>query len=202
MSSFGAAPLRIRSMRVEANLLADWLEQRSVSRGIARQSGLKTLCGVSIAAFAVVFCPQWATPIQIANAKLASTVKALDVQLHAAGLDKAAPQAGPTPASDPATILKQSQAKSRGFLNAASRMLNASTGSMVLNTMRYQVSGGVLSVTGQGDAADFESANEFIKRLSAVPHARESALTSTQRSTNLGPNGVAFQFQHSCEVVR
>lgn len=187
-------------MLVEANLLVEWLERSAAARLHSRTVALKSVSGLLVAVFAVIVSPQWSKPIEASNARLERTILALDTQLHAAGLDKAQTGAPMTPQTDPAEILKKSQSKNLAFLNAASRLLNASTGSMVLNTLRFQVNAGVLQVTGQGDAADFESANEFIKRLAAIPKSRESALTSTQRSTNLGADGVAFQFQHSCQV--
>ena len=184
---------------VEANLLQDWLVER---REIRKQIQLRIVGILGITFLGVFGVSQFTT----AKAKLALSHKPLQQRLKnlQAQYAEVAPQeaAGGTSPADIQKMIDQSKSYGDAYMGQLVALLNSASPSMAFSSLKQDVLGGEVKITGQADAETNYTANEFIQRNTNPAKNMNAIMVSTSRSDVLAMDGVSFQFVKKVRVTQ
>jgi hypothetical protein len=184
------APSTQKRIDVEANLLQDWLQER---RELRKQLHIR------LTAIAVIAVVGGASIVKL-NAQrtaLAAEVKPLEKRLKVLNQDYAELAPAASAGESEAEIVKTTaltQSYGQRFLGEMIALMNNSSGSMALSSFKQDVLGGEVKQSGQADAENYLSANDFIQRNNDPAKHSNAVLVSTSRSDVLANDGVSFQF--------
>lgn len=195
-SSFGSAAPKNRSINVGANLLGEWIAERSAARRNALRLGAVLGASVLVAAVALPVLWRAGTAASRQAAALRSEVKGLDDALAASGSARKAAQ----PSQAVATMRVRTGDSFERLLGGVGRVLAAGGARTALATLHGDVQGGNLHLLAQADAED-DLAVEAFARAAGEPAAKVDAITGSRPSPLLGPRGISFQYEKRISVA-
>ena len=195
-SSLGAAPPKQRTINVEVNLLAEWLERRNRLRDERlRWTGiLATLVVVS-----VVSLPYLS---DIAAAQQANSRKAV---AEAAGRSAALitlqqQQSIVQPKIDSDAMVQDCRHRAQQFMGEFFSVLNATTPKMAVETIDASVLGGEITIRTKAQAETYLAAQEYVELAGKGTRVKSAILSTARQNKTLGQEGVTFEFAKRLEV--
>lgn len=180
---------------VESNLLEEWLIER---RDTKKQIQLRIVAVAGIA-----FLGVWGvTDINKWRAGYAAKQKPVEQRLKAVQGQylQIVPTSTGTPDADIQKIIAVSKTHGDAYMAQVIALLNSGSSSMALSSIKVDVLGGEVKITGQADAENYYAANEFITRNNDPARGMTATQLSTSRSDLLAVDGVSFQFVKKAKV--
>lgn len=190
-----AAPDSEKRIDVDANLLGEWLSERSrLHRGF-RSRALGILAIAIVGSWGVGALAQSKAAISKRAAPVAQRLKAVEADYAAI-----APDSNGDSAAAISTMLDETKKKGDAFVGQIIAMMNSAPPTIALSSLKADILGGEEKLTGQADAETFYAANEFIQHNNSPEKGMNATQISTSRSDVLAPGGVSFQFVKSMRV--
>ncbi len=181
---------KIRSINVEANLLAQWLETRQErSRSIRHWS----IAGFGLLALIMVIFPPLIVQERGAVAALSqaqSVLQGVEKGLAEYRQEHEAIQ----PALKAQQRLVETRANTLNYLAQITQILNSAPAGVEFGTVKAALLSGELSLQVQAEAKDSGLAAQFVEQASQGEGMLSALQTSSQASQTLGARGVAFEF--------
>jgi hypothetical protein len=180
---------------VEANLLAEWLLERRETR---KQIQLRVIgiAGIAILGFWGIGTSNQTRSAYAAKQKpVAQRLKAVQDQFN-----KMAPAASGTSDSDIQKMIETANSHSDAYMGQVIELMNSASPSLAMSTLKIDVLGGEVKMTGQADAETYYAANEFIQHNNDPAKGMNASQLSTTRSDMLATDGVSFQFVKKVKV--
>ncbi len=195
-NSPGRAQPRIKTIDVEANLLAERIGERE---RLLDALSKRALAGFLVLGFALVALPaayklQAKTVVKEAEAHVAATTAE---KLLA---DKKAILTSAQPVVQETEMLSRVRSYATNTLAGIGGILNSSSDKMVLALMKVEILGGEMKVSLRADAESYPVARDFVAKLAKLPKAKQVTLKSWRQNEEFGPNAVSFEVQHSAGV--
>lgn len=181
---------------VEANLLEQWLEERSRARRMIQMR----LVGIGVILVATVGVATVLGRSRSAVSKKQSAVaqRLKAVRREYAEIVPATGDADPQATVD--AILTGAKRNADAFMAQVVDLMNSASPAIAFSTLKADVLGGEVKLTGQADADTYYAANEFILRNNDATKGMNATQISTQRSDLLANDGVLFQFVKRVKV--
>lgn len=182
---------------VEANLLEDWLIKR---RSIKKEIQLRV---AGIAGVALLGCwglsgiNQWRAGIVAKEQPVRQRLKAVQGQYA-----QVVPTNSGTPDADIQKMVATAKTHSDAYMAQVIALLNSTSPSMALSSLKIDVLGGEVKMTGQADAETYYAASQFIQLNNDATKGMNAAQLSTSRSDLLATDGVLFQFVKKAKVAQ
>jgi len=189
-NSLGAAAPKQRTINVEVNLLAEWVE----SRNRMREERLRwTALLTTVAVVAMVALPFLSEYAARANGRAEKAAKVLaSKEAFLASLQEKQSLVQPT--IDGEATLKLSQNRNKRFYGEMLAVLNASSPKMAMEMLDASIIGGEMTLRGKAQAEDYLSAQDFVSLTGQTAHVKSSILTTARPNIALGKDGVTFEF--------
>lgn len=195
-SSLGAAPPKQRTINVEVNLLAEWLERRNRLRDERlRWTGiLATLVVVS-----VVSLPYLS---DIAAAQQSRSQKAISGAggRSAALITLQQQQSVVQPKIDSDAMVQDCRRRAKQFMSEFFSVLNATTPKMAVETIDASVLGGEVTIRTKAQAETYLAAQEYVELAGKGTRVKSAILSTARQNKTLGQEGVTFEFAKRLEV--
>lgn len=190
------APSTVKRIDVEANLLQDWIQERRDLRKQVQARIGATAAVVICGFFAVAKLNEMRIGIAASERPVQSRLNYLNQEY--ANVQPAA--ANGTSELEIAKTTELTKKYSDAFMGQMVSLLNNASTSMALSSLKQDVLGGEVKQTGQADAENYYTANEFIQRNNDPTKNTNAVLVSTSRSDVLANDGVSFQFVKKVKV--
>lgn len=188
-NSFGRATPNQKSINVEINLLAEWLDERRR----LRESRLRSLVilALGFAAMLLLGPSIWKLGSESAEraARAEGRMNQLQGQLAAAQAETEKLQ----PQVDNQTVLAQSQANIRRFVGEMLVFMNDMPSSVALRLVDVTILGGEVTIRAQADAETFTGSEELVRIAQQTPRTKSAIVSQARRSDALGPDSVSFE---------
>lgn len=195
-NSLGRAHPKPKSIDVEANLLTEWLVERStLAARITRR--LTLLLGVI--AFGAVCLPildSELSHVQARGTALAKTSGDLDQRLRA--LQGESSEAKPRLEHE--QMLKASRERLQGTLGQLALVFNSAAPGVAISSAKVEILAGEMTISCHADATASASGREFVDKASKGPDTLSAIQSSSHRSDLLGKQGVTFEFVKRIKV--
>ncbi|MFI5385433.1 MAG: hypothetical protein ACHQ50_04855 [Fimbriimonadales bacterium] len=195
MTLSGREAPNTKRIDVEANLLQEWLvERRVMKREI--QLRLAAVAGIfAVGLWCVASLREWNSSFKAKERPVAQRLKAVQNQYTAmipasTGISDAELQ----------KMVDTARNHADALMGQVIALMNTASASMALASMKVDVLGGEVKVTGQADAENYYAANEFIQRNNDPSKGINATQVSTSRSDLLATDGVSFQFVKKVKV--
>jgi hypothetical protein len=188
-SSFGHVH-ETRNINVEANLLAQRLEERERVLAAAK----KRLALTGLVLISSLVCLPMLFRLQAeASARAAQlSSRASEVAGALATLQKQHDAQQPKLAGE--EMRKAVEQRAKLFLGNLCAVLNAVPESMVLGSIKAEALSGEMRIGGQANAEAYANARGFLAAAGAGENVLDMVLSATHRNDALGPTGVSFDF--------
>ena len=183
---------------VEANLLEEWLiERRSTKKQI--QLRVVGVIGVTILGiWSVGMLNEWRGSFAAKQRPVAQRLKAIQDQFA-----QVVPTAGGgTSEAEIQKMVEASKKNADAYMAQVIGLMNTGSQSIALSSLKVDVLGGEVKLTGQADAETYYAANEFIQRNNDPAKGMNATQVSTSRSDLLATDGVSFQFVKKAKVTQ
>jgi cell division protein FtsB len=196
-STSGYAQHKNRSLDLEANLLAERIEEHERVYAVSKKRIITIVLILFISAFVLPYIHNSQVKAiqnaKSANAKVSALTKEFSTiqQNHVETTQQLAIQA----MKDKALV------RSRLFTGSLIQVLNNAPSSIALSGLRAEVIGGELQIRGAADAESLTAARSYIQSCGNHPSAIESLLVSAKRNDMLGTGGIQFEFVHRTGVT-
>ncbi len=189
-SLLGAGAPKQRTINVEVNLLAEWIE----SRNRLREDRLRwTGILVTVALFSMILLPFLSSRAAREQARAHRAMRQADLQ--AALLTRLGGQLNVVqPQIDGEATLDLCRGRSRLFMAQMFAVLNATTGKIVVDSVEGNVLAGEMSLRVKAQAVDYPAAQEFVAAAGRGNRVKAAILATTRQNGTLGPEGIAFEF--------
>lgn len=180
---------------VEANLLQEWLlERRDTKKQI--QLRIVGIAGLAILGFyCISHLNSWKAGFAAKQKPLAQRLKAVQDQFT-----KMQPATGGASDADVQKLVQSANKNADAYMAQIIGLMNSGSSSLALSSLKVDVLGGEVKLTGQADAETFYAANEFIQRNNDASKGWNATQISTSRSDLLATDGVSFQFVKKVKV--
>jgi hypothetical protein len=183
---------------VEANLLEEWLIER---RQTKKQIQLRVVGVAGVAAlgmWSVSMLNEWRAGFAKKQAPVAQRLKAVQDQFG-----KVVPTTGGgTSVAEIQKMVESSKKNADAYMAQVIGLMNTGSQSIALSSLKVDVLGGEVKLTGQADAETYYAANEFIQRNNDPTKGMNATQVSTSRSDLLATDGVSFQFVKKAKVTQ
>ena len=190
VSSHGRAQHSAKSINLEANILAEWVDTTSK---IQRQIRLRALILTGIIVVACSVIPS----LQSTSSDLALMAAAAKARHSRASL-ATAQLAQKTKAAQPleraSKVLAASRTNLEVLLGNLTLVINAAPTSVVFNNIEAQVTDAQLTITCKSEAESDEAGQAFTAAASKGPNVGYAVQASTMKSEVLSKTGLAFDF--------
>lgn len=195
-SSLGAAPLKQRTINVEVNLLAEWLERRNRLRDERlRWTGmLATL--VLVAVVSIPYLRDVAAVQQRQSQKASSEASGRAAAL----IELQQQQSLVQPKIDSDAMVQQCRHRAKQFMFEFFAVLNATTPKMAVETVDASVLGGEITIRTKAQAETYLAAQDYVALAGKGSRVKSSILSTARQSNTLGIEGVTFEFAKRLEV--
>lgn len=195
-SSLGAGPPKHRTINVEVNLLAEWLERRNRHREERlRWTGLLTSFAL-IGIVSATFLSDYAAEAEGRARKAEKIALAKDALLGSLQQQQSLVQ----PKIDGEATLELSRKRSRQFLQELVDVLNATSPKMAVEMVEGSILGGEMTVKAKAQSESYEAAQEYVSQAERGPRVRSAILTTARPNRSLATEGVTFEFAKKVEV--
>jgi hypothetical protein len=183
---------------VEANLLEEWLLER---RDTKKQIQLRIVGVIGVAVLGV-WCVgmlnEWRVGYAAKQQPVAQRLKAIQEQFA-----KVVPtSSGGASQADIQKMVEGSMKNADAYMAQVIGLMNTGSQSIALSSLKVDVLGGEVKLTGQADAETYYAANEFIQRNNDPTKGMNATQVSTSRSDLLATDGVSFQFVKKARVTQ
>lgn len=198
VSSAGRGLPRSKTINVEANLLAERIGER---QRLLDAMSRKSFWGVGILVFALMVLPS-AYRVQESYA-----MKSSKLELQVAGLqrevaDKQAIVDAAKPVVEDSRMVTDTRTFSKNLLDQLSVVLNAADADMVFSSVKVEILGGEMKLSGRADAKSYRVARGFIDRISQAKGTKAASLKQWRLNDQFGSNAVSFEIERTAEVGR
>ena len=195
-SSLGAAPPKQRTINVEVNLLAEWLERRNRLRDERlRWTGiLATLVVVSVVS--IPYLSDVAAAQQNRSQKAIAEAGGRSAALITLQQQQSVVQ----PKIDSDAMVQQCRQRAKQFMFEFFAVLNATTPKMAIETIDTSVLGGEITIRTKAQAETYLAAQEYVAVAGKGSRVKSAILSSARQNKTLGPEGVTFEFAKRLEV--
>lgn len=196
VSTSGRAQPKTRTINVEANLLSERLIERSrLLDALSR----KAFWGIGILVFALMVLPT-AYRVQYRLGKRAAVlaVEANTLQRNLA--NKQAIVESSKPAVEDSRMISDTRIFSANLLDQMLAVMNASDSDMVFSSIKVEVLGGEMKLSGRADAKSYRVARDFVTRIAKAEGTKTAVLKQWRINEEFGPNGVAFEVDRTAGV--
>lgn len=186
-----------KRIEVEANLLEEWILERHDTK---RQIQLRIVGVIGIAILGA-----WgAITLNEVRSGLAAKTKPVEQRLKAVQgqYTQLAPAVGGTSDGEVRQMTAKAKQNADAFMAQIVALMNTVSPSMAVSSLKVDVLGGEVKLTGQADAETFYAANEFIQRNNDPAKGMNATQVSTSRSDLLATDGVSFQFVKKARVAQ
>ncbi|HVT11078.1 MAG TPA: hypothetical protein VHE55_02330 [Fimbriimonadaceae bacterium] len=186
-----------RRIDVEANLLEGWLGERQRMR---REIQLRIvgIAGIAILGFwGTSEVNRWRAGIAVKEQPVQQRLRAIQAQFA-----KVVPTNSGTPEADIEKMVATSKTHADAYMAQIIALLNTSSSSMAISSLKADVLGGEVKLTGQADAETYYAASQFIQQNNDPTKGMNAAQLSTTRSDLLATDGVSFQFVKKARVAQ
>jgi hypothetical protein len=196
MNSLGAGPPRQRTINVEVNLLAEWIENRNRLReDRLRWTGLlTTLAFVGI--IAVPLLSEYAASSESSAQKAEKLADSRQMTLATLQQQQSLVQ----PKIDGDATLKLSQYRAKLFMGEILSALNETSPKMAMAMIEGSMIGGELTIRAKAEAENYLAAQEYVASVGKGSNVKSAILTTARPNLSLGPEGVTFEFAKKIEV--
>ena len=183
---------------VEANLLQEWLQERRDMKKhiLLRLVGVAGAAVLSVWTFTTL--NECRAGFVAKQAPVSQRLKAIQSQ-YSAVLPAAG---GATSNSDVRKMVEASKVHADAYIGQVISLMNSSSASMALASLKVDVLAGEVKITGQADAETYYAAGEFIQRNNDLAKGMSASQVSTTRSDVLATDGVSFQFVKKVRVAQ
>jgi hypothetical protein len=182
---------------VEANLLEQWiLERRDTKKQI--QQRIFVLVGiVGLGFWGASGLNHWRAGVAVKQAPVAQRLKAVQGQYA-----EIVPATGGTSDAEIRKMADVSKSHAEAYMGQVVALMNSASASMALSSLKVDVLGGEVKLTGQADAETYYTANEFIQRNNDASKGMNATQISTSGSDLLATGGVSFQFVKKVRIAQ
>jgi len=198
VSSPGRALPKTKSINVEANLLAERLGERG---RLLDAMSRKAFWGVGILVFALMVLPS-AYRVQDRLAKKASDRAAEANVVMREVADKQSILDSAKPVVEDSRMLADSRRFSENLLRELSVVLSSTDAEMVFSSVKVEILGGEMKLSGRADAKSYRVARDFVNRISKATGTKSASLKQWRLNDDFGPNAVGFEIERIAEVGR
>lgn len=198
VSTPGRAQPKTRTINVEANLLSERLIERT---RLLDAMSRKAFWGVGILVFALMVLPTaYRMQRDLGNRAAALAIEAGTLQRNLA--NKQAIVESSKPAVEDSRMISDTRTFSSNLLEQTLTVLNASDSDMVFSSIKIEVLGGDMKLSGRADAKSYRVARDFVTRLANAKGTKSAVLKQWRLNEEFGPNGVAFEVDRVAGVGR
>lgn len=99
-------------------------------------------------------------------------------------------------------MISDTRTFSSNLLEQTLTVLNASDSDMVFSSIKIEVLGGDMKLSGRADAKSYRVARDFVTRLANAKGTKSAVLKQWRLNEEFGPNGVAFEVDRVAGVGR
>lgn len=192
----GPAQLRHKTINVEANLLNEWLEERSRLLDQTRKmaAALAVVLVVALGTTPMIF--SGSNSIQTASATTAEELAMLQASVEQ--LDKKRDKVKSKIDSEAmrASVLS----RSRSFLGNGIVVMNSASSGMAIETLSLDVLGGDLTIRCKAQAERSTVTEDFLAAAGKGNSVVSTLLATSQKDSRLGSDGVIFEYVKRVEV--
>jgi hypothetical protein len=197
-SSLGAASPKQRTINVEVNLLAEWLERRNRLRDErVRWTGILATLGLA----AIVTIP-FLSDTAIAAAGKAQKAALISRTHEMTLLTLQAQQSQLQPRIDSDAMLQLCRGRATTLMTCLFGVLNATTPKVAVESIEATVLGGEVSIRTKAQAQTYESAQDYVSGAGQGVGVKSAILSTARQNKDLGPEGVSFEFTKKIEVAK
>lgn len=198
-SSLGAAPPKQRTINVEVNLLAEWLENRNRLRDEKlRWTGLLATI-VVVAVVALPFLKDVATEQQRIYSKAAADAAGRSTALITLQQQQSAVQ----PKIDSDAMSQECRRRAKQFMGEFFAVLNATTPKMAVETIDASVLSGEITIRTKAQSETYVAAQDYVALAGKGTRVKSAILSTARQSKLLGSDeGVTFEFAKRIEVSK
>lgn len=180
---------------VEANLLDQWVLERQETKTQIKQR-LFVLAGiVGLGVWGATALNHWRAGVAIKQAPVAQRLKAVQAQYS-----EIVPQNTGTSEAEIEKMAGTAKGHAEGYMAQVVALMNSASQSLAFSSLKVDVLGGEVKLSGQADAETYYAANEFIQRNNDASKGMNATQVSTSRSDLLANDGVSFQFVKKVRV--
>lgn len=198
VSTPGRAQPKTRTINVEANLLSERLIERT---RLLDAMSRKAFWGVGILVFALMVLPTaYRMQRDLGKRAAALAIEAGTLQRNLA--NKQAIVESSKPAVEDSRMISDTRSFSSNLLEQTLTVLNASDSDMVFSSIKIEVLGGDMKLSGRADAKSYRVARDFVTRLANAKGTKSAVLKQWRLNEEFGPNGVAFEVDRVAGVGR
>ncbi len=198
VSTPGRAQPKTRTINVEANLLSERLIERT---RLLDAMSRKAFWGVGILVFALMVLPTaYRMQRDLGKRAAALAIEAGTLQRNLA--NKQAIVESSKPAVEDSRMISDTRTFSSNLLEQTLTVLNASDSDMVFSSIKIEVLGGDMKLSGRADAKSYRVARDFVTRLANAKGTKSAVLKQWRLNEEFGPNGVAFEVDRVAGVGR
>ena len=195
-SSSGAAQPKQRTINVELNLLAEWLEVRTRQRD-ERLRWTGALAGIAlVAAVALPVLRDLADREARASARASSLASQREKLVD--GLR--AQQEQLQPKLDGEAMVITAHQRCATFMGQLFTVLNSTPPRVAVEHVEVNVIGGEMVIRTKAVAESYLAAQEFVSLSGQGPGAKSAMMASAKENPTLGEEGVAFEVSKKVEV--
>lgn len=195
-SSPGRAQHKSKTLDVEVNLLAERIQERE---RLLDALSKRAIAGLLVLAFGAFSLPA-AYRLQDRAAQKASQALEAAALVQRELAERQTILTSAKPAMQETQMLESVRGYSSNLLLQLSGFLNAATDKMALSTLKVEVIGGTMKVSGRADAESYAVARDFVAKLAKLPGTNQVTLKKWYQNPEFARNGVTFEVDHSAQV--
>lgn len=198
VSSPGRVQPKIKSIDVEANLLAERIAERErLLEALTR----KALAALGVLIFALLVLPLvYRMQARVAGAAHAAALIEADVAKKLAA--RKAVLNAMLPKVEGTALVERVHSDSFSVLSLLSGFVDASNDRMVLSSLRGEVVGGDVKTVARADAESYSAAREFVDAIGRLPGTKSAVLKQWRQNEEFGAGAVNFEVEHVGQVRR
>ncbi|MEQ1821073.1 MAG: hypothetical protein ABL949_01040 [Fimbriimonadaceae bacterium] len=192
----GRAPLKAKTINVEANLMAQRLSERRDMANECRRKALTLVIAMMVAAAVLPPSIFWAG----SASKLASvtTSKQANLQAQVSSLQQL--EATARPALQETQLLDVVRRRADRYLGRSIQFLNLVEPDVALSSMKVSVLAGVMKIDTQANSETYKAYRSFVSKCQETVGIENASARSARPNGLIGAGGYAFDLEYKVDV--
>lgn len=189
-NSFGRVAPKIKTINVEANLLAQRLEERQA----IRQQATRRLAALASCLLAACIALPPLFQLAAAASKAVDAAAGKEAELATRLRETQERRKNVQPILDEIDLQERCRRNAKVLIGETTLLLGGTSPRMAVGSVKAEVASGSLRLSVIAEAESYGAAREFVSTAGEGKKVESATLLSMRRSDTLGADGVRFEF--------